>query len=39
LNLKDWPGETQALLKRMKLRDLRLERFPFGSTISFAEIT
>lgn len=39
LNLKDWPGETQALLKRMRLRELRLERFPFGSTISFAEIS
>lgn len=38
LNLKDWPGETQAVLKLMNLRDLRIERFPFGSTISFAQI-
>ncbi len=38
LNLKDWPGETQALLESLELKTLRLERFPFGSTISFAEI-
>lgn len=38
LNLKDWPGETVAVLKELNLRDLRIERFPFGSTISFAEI-
>ena len=39
LNLKDWPGETLALLESLDLHTLRLERFPFGSTISFAEIT
>lgn len=39
LNLKDWPGETVAVLEKLSLRDLRIERFPFGSTISFAELT
>lgn len=38
LNLKDWPGETIAVLEKLNLRDLRIERFSFGSTISFAEI-
>lgn len=38
LNLKDWPGETQALFEQIALRTLRLQRFSFGSTISFAEI-
>jgi hypothetical protein len=38
LNLRDWPGETAAVLEKLNLRDLRIERFPFGSTISFAEI-
>jgi hypothetical protein len=38
LNLKDWPGETIATLESLQLNELRLERFPFGSTISFAQI-
>lgn len=38
LNLRDWPGESRALLDTLPLNDLRLERFPFGSTISFAQI-
>lgn len=38
LNLKGWPGETQAVLSTMDMRRLRIERFPFGSTISFAQI-
>jgi hypothetical protein len=38
LNLKDWPGETIATLESLHLNELRLERFPFGSTISFAQI-
>ena len=36
LNLKDWPGETVAVLEAFDLRRLRIERLPFGSTISFA---
>ena len=38
LNMKHWPGETVAVMESLKLNTLRLERFPFGSTISFAEI-
>jgi len=38
LNLKDWPGETQAVLELLDVNELRIERFPFGSTISFAQI-
>lgn len=38
LNLEDWPGETLAVLEMLDLRGLRVERFSFGSTISFAEI-
>lgn len=38
LNLKDWPGETAAVIEAFNLRHLRIERLPFGSTISFAHI-
>lgn len=38
LNLRDWPGETVALLETLDVKSLRLERFPFGSTICFAQI-
>lgn len=38
LNLRDWPGESVALLESLDVGTLRLERFPFGSTISFAQI-
>lgn len=38
LNLRDWPGETVALLETLDIKSLRLERFPFGSTICFAQI-
>ena len=38
LNLKDWPGETMAVLEAFDIRDLRIERFAFGSTISFAQL-
>lgn len=38
LNLADWPGESVALLESVNLGSLRLERFPYGSTISFAQI-
>jgi hypothetical protein len=38
LNLRDWPGETVAVLDTIGLGRLRLERFPFASTISFAQL-
>jgi hypothetical protein len=38
LNLKDWSGESIAVLESLKLRDYRIERCSFGSVISFAQI-
>jgi hypothetical protein len=38
LNLKDWPGESIAVLESFDLKDYRIERLPFGSVISFAQI-
>lgn len=38
LNLSDWPGETVAALETLDLGTLRLERFPWGSTICFAQL-
>lgn len=38
LNVKNWPGETQAVLEAIGVSRLRVERFPIGSTISFAQI-
>jgi hypothetical protein len=38
LNLRDWPGETVALLESLDIHRLRLERLPISSTISFAQI-
>jgi Macrocin-O-methyltransferase (TylF) len=38
LNLKDWRGESVAVLESLKLRDYRIERFPFSSVVSFAQI-
>lgn len=38
LNLKDWPGETTAVLETFDLNRLQIERFSFGSTISFAHV-
>jgi hypothetical protein len=38
LNSKDWHGESTAVLETLNLRDYRIERCPFGSAISFAEI-
>lgn len=38
LNLKDWRGESIAVLEMLKLRDYRIERFRFGSVISFAQL-
>ncbi len=36
LNSKDWLGETKAVLDTIGLRNLRIERFPFDSHISYA---
>jgi hypothetical protein len=38
LNLRDWPGETVALLESLDVQRLRLERLPISSTISFAQL-
>jgi hypothetical protein len=38
LNLKDWPGETVATIEAANLDRLRLERFPWGSTVCFARL-
>jgi Macrocin-O-methyltransferase (TylF) len=38
LNLKDWSGESIAVLETLKLREYRIERFSFGSIVSFAQI-
>jgi hypothetical protein len=38
LNLKDWRGESIAVLESLNLRDYRIERCSFGSVISFATI-
>ncbi|MEW6380712.1 MAG: TylF/MycF/NovP-related O-methyltransferase [bacterium] len=36
LNQASWPGETLAVLETVGLRNLRIERFPFTSALSFA---
>ncbi len=38
LNLRDWPGETLAALDVLDINKFRLERFAFGSTISYGVI-
>jgi hypothetical protein len=38
LNNVDWAGETVAALEAFDLNKLRIERFAFGSMISFAQI-
>ena len=38
LNSKDWRGESVAVLESLNLNDYKIERFPFGSFISFAQI-
>ena len=38
LNLKDWPGESIAVLETLNLREYRIERCSFGSVMSFAQI-
>lgn len=36
LNHEVWPGETVAVLRTLGLNRLRIERFPWGSTVSYA---
>lgn len=36
LNAKIFPGETMAVMEQIGLRNLRIERFPFDSYVSFA---
>lgn len=36
LNHEVWPGETVAVARQIGLRNLRIERFPFGGTVSYA---
>ncbi len=38
LNHEVWPGETVAVMEEIGLSNLRIERFSFGSTVSFAVI-
>ena len=36
LNQKNWPGETQAVLEAVGIRNLRIERFQYTPQISYA---
>lgn len=38
LNHSVWPGETVAVLEEIGIRNLRIQRFPFGSTVSYARL-
>lgn len=38
LNHEAWPGETIAVLEEIGIKNLRIERFPFGGTVSYAVI-
>ncbi len=38
LNHEAWPGETLAVIEELGINNLRIERFQFGSTMSFAII-
>ncbi len=38
LNHELWPGETIAVMQEIGINKLRIERFPFGSTMSYAVI-
>lgn len=39
LNNPSWPGETLAVLEKIGLRNLKIERFYFASYISYAVLT
>ena len=36
LNHEVWPGETMAVMNEIGFRNLKIERFPWGSTLSYA---
>lgn len=36
LNHEVWPGETIAVIKTLGVNNLKIERFPWGSTVSYA---
>ncbi|KAA0677908.1 TylF/MycF/NovP-related O-methyltransferase [Azospirillum brasilense] len=38
LNHEVWPGETVAVLEEVGLKNLRIRRLPYGSTMSYAVI-
>lgn len=38
LNHEVWPGETIAVMKEIGLSNLKIRRFPFGGTLSYAII-
>jgi len=38
LNHEVWPGETVAVAQELGLNNLRIKRFPFGSTLSYAVV-
>jgi len=38
LNHEVWPGETIAVMEEIGLNNLRIQRFPFGGTMSYAVI-
>lgn len=38
LNHEVWPGETVAVMEEVGLNNLRIRRFPYGSTMSYAVI-
>lgn len=39
LNHEVWPGETVAVMKTLGLNALKVERLPWGSTVSFAVLS
>jgi len=36
LNIPGWPGETKAALKKLNIRDLKIQRFNYDTKISYA---
>jgi hypothetical protein len=38
LNAKNWPGETTAVMETVGIQNLRIQRFPYDSFVSYAII-
>ncbi|MFH1642778.1 MAG: TylF/MycF/NovP-related O-methyltransferase [Nanoarchaeota archaeon] len=38
LNADNWPGETMAVLKTIGIKNLKIQRFPFATSLSYAII-